>query len=78
MPPIDLAIGDYARTFAAERALPLDVFVASHAAQFRMHQKYEPGDAYSPTRFVDPEGDLAAVANLAKAYQAQLAKERAR
>ena len=47
---------DYARTFAAQKALPVDVFLASHAAQFRMHEKYKPGDAYDPNRFVDPGG----------------------
>lgn len=71
------AIGaDYARTFAAQRALQLDVFLSSHASQFRMHTKYKPGDAYSPTRFVDPDGYRTAVEGLEKAYQAQLLKEK--
>ena len=47
---------DYAKTFAAQKALQVDVFLASHAAQFRMHEKYKPGDAYDPNRFVDPAG----------------------
>jgi len=68
---------DYARTFAAQKALPVDVFLASHAAQFRMHQKYQPGDAYDPNRFVDPQGYLAAVERLEGLYREQLAKERA-
>jgi metallo-beta-lactamase class B len=72
------AIGDdYARTFAAQKALPIDVFLASHASQFGMHQKYEPGDAYDPDRFVDPAGYLAAVERLEKIYLEQLARERA-
>jgi metallo-beta-lactamase class B len=72
------AIGDdYARTFAAQKALPVDVFLASHASQFGMHEKYQPGDAYEPDRFVDPAGYLAAVERLEKIYLEQLARERA-
>ena len=68
---------DYARTFAAQKALPVDVFLASHAAQFGMHEKYQPGDAYDPNRFVDPQGYLAAVERLEGLYREQLAKEQA-
>jgi metallo-beta-lactamase class B len=72
------AIGeDYARTFAAQKSLQVDVFLASHAAQFGMHEKYKPGDAYDPNRFVDPAGYLAAVERLEKIFQEQLARERA-
>jgi metallo-beta-lactamase class B len=78
MPGYPTIADDYARTFAAQRALSLDVFLASHASQFRMHQKYKPGDTYSPTRFVDPDGYRSGVANLERAYQAQLARDRAK
>jgi metallo-beta-lactamase class B len=72
------AIGDdYARTFAAQKALPVDVFLASHASQFGMHEKYKPGDAYDADRFVDPAGYLAAVERLERIYIEQLARERA-
>jgi metallo-beta-lactamase class B len=68
---------DYARTFAAQQALQIDVFLSSHASQFSMHEKYKPGDAYNPDRFVDPKGFLEAVTRLEKAYREQVAKERA-
>ena len=68
---------DYARTFAAQKALPVDVFLASHASQFRLHEKYKPGDAYDPNRFVDPLGFRAEVERLEKIYLEQLARERA-
>lgn len=77
MPSYPTIGDDYARTFAAQKALPVDVFLASHAAQFRMHEKYSPGAAYDPNRFVDPQGYLAAVARLEGIYREQLAKERA-
>jgi hypothetical protein len=42
-----------------------------------MHEKYKPGDAYDPNRFVDPKGYLAAVERLEGIYREQLARERA-
>jgi metallo-beta-lactamase class B len=66
---------DYARTFTAQKAMKIDVFLSSHAAQFRMHDKYKPGDAYNPDRFVDPAGFLREVSQMEKAYLAQAAKE---
>jgi metallo-beta-lactamase class B len=77
MPKYPTIGDDYARTFAAQKALPVGVFLASHAAQFGMHEKYQPGDAYDPNRFVDPEGYRAAVERLEATYRAQLTRERA-
>jgi metallo-beta-lactamase class B len=72
-------IGDaYSRTFAAQKALALDVFLASHASQFGMHQKRKPGDAYSADRFVDPKGFRAAVDELQASFRKQLATEQRR
>jgi metallo-beta-lactamase class B len=65
----------YARTFHDQKETKIDVWLASHAAQFDMHKKYKPGDAYNPDRFVDPGGFAAAVARLEKSYRDQLAKE---
>jgi metallo-beta-lactamase class B len=67
----------YAKTFHDQKEMKIDVWLASHAAQFKMHEKYKPGDAYNPDRFVDPKGFRASVENLEKIYQDQLAKERA-
>jgi metallo-beta-lactamase class B len=77
MPQYPTIGDDYARTFAAQKALPVDVFLASHASQFGMHGKYKPGDAYDPDRFVDPAGYLAAIERLENIYLEQLARERA-
>jgi len=67
---------DYARTFRAQKDMSIDIWLASHAAQFRMHEKYNPGDAFNPERFVDPAGFRAAVQQLEKTYLDQLARER--
>jgi metallo-beta-lactamase class B len=77
MPQYPTIADDYARTFAAQKALDIDVFLASHAAQFRLHEKYQPGDPYDPNRFVDRQGYRAAVERLEQAYLDQLARERA-
>ena len=69
---------DYARTFKAQKDMPIDVWLASHASQFRLHEKYKPGDAYNAERFVDPQGFKASVEQLEKTYREQLARERAR
>jgi metallo-beta-lactamase class B len=67
----------YARTFHDQKEMKIDVWLASHAAQFKLHDKYKPGDAYNPDRFVDPVGFREAVEKLEKTYQDQLAAERA-
>ena len=67
---------DYARTFAAQKQLPSDVWVASHAGQFGLHDKYKPGDAYNPNRFVDPAGYTQRVLRLEQLYLDQLQRER--
>jgi ABC-type amino acid transport substrate-binding protein len=76
MPKYPTIAADYAKTFASQKALQVDVFLASHAAQFRMHEKYKQGDPYDPNRFVDPAGYRAAVERAEKNYLDQLAKER--
>lgn len=68
---------DYAHTFEAQKRLECDVFLASHAGQYRMHAKFSPGMPYSPDRFVDPDGYRRAVADAEAAYRQQLAAEKA-
>jgi len=66
---------DFATTFARQKALPVDVWVAAHGSQYRLQEKYREGQPYSPETFVDPEGFLAAVTELEQRYRAQLAAE---
>jgi len=56
--------------------MKIDVWLASHAAQFKLHEKYKSGDAYNPDRFVDPKGFREAVDKLEQTYQDQLKKEK--
>jgi metallo-beta-lactamase class B len=65
----------YASTFEKQKQLKPDVWVASHAAQFNLHEKYKPGDPYDPNRFVDPQGYQAKVQNYEKLFRAELQKE---
>jgi metallo-beta-lactamase class B len=65
----------YAGTFHDQKNMKIDVWLASHAAQFDLHAKYKEGDLYDPNRFVDPVGFQKAVARLETIYLNQLANE---
>ena len=66
---------DFAETFRKQKALDVDVWVSAHGSQYGLHDKYQPGQAYSPDTFVDPEGFLGAVERLEQDYLAQLRAE---
>jgi len=66
---------DFARTFRAQQAMDVDIWVAAHGSQYGLHDKFKPGDAYSPRTFVDPEGFAAEVNRLAGIYVEQLRQE---
>ena len=68
---------DFARTFASQKAMDVDVWVAAHGGQYGLHDKYQPGQAYSPDTFVDPQGFLAEVERLERIYEEQVAAESA-
>jgi metallo-beta-lactamase class B len=63
---------DYAYTFNAMKKLSFDLWLASHASQFNMHAKHQPGDAYNPAAFIDPAGYEAALSNLKKQFDNKL------
>jgi len=68
---------DFAETYRKQKALPIDVWVAAHGSQYRLHDKWKPGQPYSPDTFVDPEGLRAEVERLEAIYLEQVAEERA-
>jgi metallo-beta-lactamase class B len=76
MPKYPGILQDYARTFHDQKEMKIDVWLASHAAQFKLHEKYKSEDAYNPDRFVDPKGFREAVDKLEQTYQDQLKKEK--
>ncbi len=69
---------DFAKTFREQKAMQVDVWVAAHGSQYRMAEKYHPGQPYSPDTFVDPEGFLAEVERLESLYLMQVADETSR
>jgi metallo-beta-lactamase class B len=72
MPTYPDVAKEYAYTFDLMRSLQFDLFLASHAAQFKMHSKHKLGDAYNPEVFIDRKGYDAALDNLYQLYQRKL------
>lgn len=66
----------YTDTLAKQKAMRPDIYVSSHASQFDLHKKYQPGDAYDPVRFVDPDGYQFKIQFYEKRFLAQLQRER--
>jgi metallo-beta-lactamase class B len=64
----------YTSTLAKQKQLKPQIWVASHGAQFNLHQKYKPGDPYDPNRFVDPDGYAAKIRMYEKLVQENLQK----
>jgi metallo-beta-lactamase class B len=67
---------DYARTYRQQKKLDCDVFLSSHASQYRLHDKWKPGQTYNPDTFVDPEGYKAAVSRAETAYNEWIEKQK--
>jgi metallo-beta-lactamase class B len=70
-------VQDFANTIQRMKGLSPDIWVSSHAGQFNMHQVYKPGDPYNPARFGDLAAYKAKIVGYEKAYNEQLAMERA-
>lgn len=47
---------DYAYTLREMKKLSFDLWFASHASQFELHKKHQPGDKYNPEAFRDQAG----------------------
>jgi len=63
---------DYAYTLDHMKKLSFDIWVASHASQFNLHQKHHPGDAYNPEAFIDRKGYDAVLYDLQKDYDKRI------
>jgi metallo-beta-lactamase class B len=66
---------DYAYTFKAMKNIKFDLWLASHASQFKMHDKHKPGDAYNPAAFIDQTGYDTALSDLQKQYDNKIKKD---
>ncbi len=66
---------DYAYTLKAMKNIPFDIWLASHASQFNLHDKHKPGDAYNPAAFIDQQGYDKAINNLQKVYDEKVKKD---
>jgi metallo-beta-lactamase class B len=78
MPAYPDIAADYVRTFAALRALPVDIFVGAHASYYdgmaKARAARQSGGATNP--FVDPDGYRRFIAGAEAKFNAQLAVER--
>jgi metallo-beta-lactamase class B len=66
---------DFATTYNKQKQMDVDVWVAAHASQYNMHEKYTLGQSYSPDTFVDPMGFIKAIERLETAYLEVIADE---
>jgi len=66
----------WTRPFPGHRVIGNLYAVGTYDLGVFLHDKYQPGQAYSPDTFVDPEGFLAEVERLERLYKQQLAEER--
>jgi metallo-beta-lactamase class B len=67
---------DYAFTFNAMKNISFDIWLASHASQFKLHNKHQPGDAYNPAAFKDQAGYDKAISDLQQQYETKVASDR--
>jgi metallo-beta-lactamase class B len=63
---------DYGYTFKAMKNISFDIWLASHASQFKLHDKHHPGDAYNPAAFKDQAGYDKALNDLQKQYEEKI------
>jgi len=69
--------GDYVKTFALLKSLPVDLFLGAHGAYFGLKDKLPKMSAGGANPFVDPDGYKAYVAERERAFEKELAKQRA-
>ena len=68
---------DFLNTYRKQKEMDADIWVAAHNSQYNMHEKYRPGQDYSPETFLDPEGFVRAIEELERQYEDYIAEERA-
>jgi metallo-beta-lactamase class B len=66
---------DYSYTLSSMKKLSFDLWVASHASQFNLHSKHQPGDSYNPSAFAGREDYDKELADLQKQYEKKVATD---
>ncbi len=75
MPAYPNIAKDYGYTLDALKKLQFDIWLASHASQFGLHEKRKHVHGYRPEVFIDRKGYDEAIDNLQKKYQEKLRKK---
>lgn len=76
MPTYPTVGKEYAYTLDALKQIQFDLWVASHASQFNLHDKRKVGDKYNPEVFRDREGYEASVNAIRREYDSRLKREK--
>ncbi|MFT3981572.1 MAG: subclass B3 metallo-beta-lactamase [Ferruginibacter sp.] len=66
---------DFASSIASMKKLDFDIWVASHASQFGLHEKHKPGAPYNPSAFMDRKGYDEVMEDMQKAYEEKLKED---
>ncbi|PJJ63034.1 metallo-beta-lactamase class B [Chryseobacterium geocarposphaerae] len=69
---------DYAETFQAMKNIDFNLWVASHASQFDLHQKRKTGDPYNPKLFMDKENYFKRLKDLENNYLEKVKEDTAK
>jgi len=67
---------DYRRSFEVMRALPCDIYLAPHGAQYGLFEKYPKLAKGGPNPFIDPDGYRAYVDNSEKLFLGKLEEQK--
>jgi len=68
---------DYERTFRVLKSLPVDIFLGAHGGYFDLVAKHARLKEGAANPFIDPAGYKAYVTDREKAFQTELAKQKA-
>jgi metallo-beta-lactamase class B len=74
MPTYPNVMKDYAYTLDTMPKLKFDLWLASHASQFNLHSKHQPGDPYNPMAFSDRAGYDAIISDQQKDFSKRVSE----
>lgn len=66
---------DYQYTLSEMKKLNFDIWVASHASQFKLHEKHKPKDTYNPSAFMNKKEYFDQLDELEKDYLEKKSEE---